>query len=402
MLDKLQSYGWYGSTYCAIECSTVEGATQFFGVTAKKQKGEYTAIEEFQFSEIETISDFVSKNQHCHLIVNTNQVLIKETVLRDNEADMIAEAFPGLAVQDFFIDVYTTATQCFVAICRKEIVQELVKGLQIEKIEVLTTRLGFGALQPLLPYFENKTIATSNYALTTQESAIVSFTKENNYGTQYTIEDIEISSSHLLALSGLFLYGASGKGESELQIHNDTLTSLQHQKIFFRKGVYVAIGVLAAILMINTLLFTNYYSKYQNLKAITAASTSQKENYKKVQEQVEKKERMVTNILQSGSSKSSFYINRLVVSQPATVQLLVIDYQPLERSVQAKKPIVYTSQALLVEGKSNDKIGFNNWIAALEQQDWITNVTLTQYAQSSNDHATFEIRIRLEADATKN
>ena len=402
MLNRLQSYGRYGATYCAIECTTQGETPQFFGVTAKKQKGEYTAIEEFQFTNIEDVSDFLSKNQHCHLIVNTNQILIKKTALRDNHADMITEAFPGLALQDFFIDLYITATQCFVAICRKEIVFELIKTFEMEKIDVLSTRLGFGSLQPLLPYFENTSIATYSHTLTTEENDIVAFTKENNYNTQYTLEDIEITSTHLLALSGLFLYGASGVSEGDLQVQNQTLSSSQQQRVFFRKGIYVAIGVLAAILMINTLLFTNYYSKYQNLKATTAASASQKENYKKIQEEVAKKERMVTNILQSGTSKSSFYINRLVAGQPATVQLVMIDYHPLERSVQVKKPILYTSHTLLVGGQSNDKIGFNNWIAALEQQDWITSVTLTQYAQSSSEKATFEISIQLEADATEN
>lgn len=403
MLDVLKSYWYYGNTYCAIECVAGETDIEYLGIRAKKDKQEFVKIEEFSFSSPAEIATFLSSNQHCQLIINTDQVLIKKTKLQERELDMISEAFPGISPQEFYINVYQSKTIGYVSVCRKEVINSILKEFENVKLEVLQVHLGFGSLSPLLSYFNNQELLTKRHVLTVKDSGVISFKENENLAETYTIEDTQIASTHLLALAILFQYGTiESDTKGALASENTSRTTLQKQKNFFRKGVYVAIGVLALILMVNTFLYTSYFSKHQSLKENSFSSEKLKDNYKAALDQVERKEKMVTNILTTGTSKSSYYVNRLAASQPSTIQFSSIIYQPLKRGIQPKKKISYATNTLIVKGVSTDKSDFNNWIALLEAQDWITILTVQGYAQANSKNATFELLINLTADATEN
>ena len=74
MLEKLQTYFLYGTTYCGIEHtsdSTVEA------ILLKKKKVEVSIENAFSEKTIEAIAQKLPKKQHAFLIVNDDAVLSK-------------------------------------------------------------------------------------------------------------------------------------------------------------------------------------------------------------------------------------------------------------------------------------------------------------------------------------
>ena len=403
MLENLKSYLQYGTTYAAIECISDEESYSYFGVTAKKKNSEFEEINQYTSSSVTDIAKRFSNNQHCQLIVNTDQVLIKETQLQDSNSVMIAEAFPGLSQQDFYINLYKTSVNCFIALCRKEAITPILKEFEKNKLEVVGIQLGFGTIEKLLPFFTVENLYTNKHSLHLLANEVadydINFTKTDSY----SIADLSIPSSQIMALSGLFTYvNETNCVVGELESTNKFLTSQQAEKTFFRKGKIIGIGILAIMLIVNTFLFTRYYSKYQNLQTSTYNADGLKDTFIKTTERVEQKEKMVASIGKGGNSKSSFYINRLVNNQPSSIQLSSIIYHPLLKSIQPKKEIALDTNKMIVEGTSMDKIAFNLWLESLENTHWITDITVFEYSQVNSNKADFGITINLKNNDPKN
>tara|TARA_R110002124_G_scaffold17532_3_gene73532 strand:+ start:417953 stop:419149 length:1197 start_codon:yes stop_codon:yes gene_type:complete len=396
MIEKLRSYWWFGKTYCAVEISSLDGSDIYYGVTAKKKAGEFIGIESFTAITISDLGEVLSKNQHCYLIINSDKVLIKEAPLHSNESELISKTFPGVSENDFYTEVLKCDERNFVAVCKKEYVDSLLRDFQTKNIEVLGFRLGFFGVAGLLPLLPMQSISTSRQVLKIENSLIQGF-EDSTVQQEYVIEDSRVDSNHVLSLSGLFDYvGGSSLDASNISDRNFELASIYKEKVFFRKGMYAGVAIIFALLLINTLLFSKYHSDLQSLQENAALVTSQKDNYIKRKAEVTRKEKIVENVLFSGNSKSSYYINRIVNSQPESIGLNKLEFQPLTRSVRPDKAIEYEGGVIQLSGTSSNKESFGDWIQSLEKMDWIEEVNVSNYAQTGSDKADFSLIIQIE------
>ncbi len=403
MLNKVKSYWDYGSNFSSIEITTVSGDNTFHLVSAKKKNNEFT---DFDFKEAKSFSELVknlSKNQHGFLIINTDKVLIKEVSFFENDQKVIANAFPSLSSSDFYYEILKTKTKCFVAICRKDDVDIILKEAASQNLEVLGFELGFSSLSGLIPLINDDNIVTSLFEFTTLEGEINTFSKNKTQNrASYTIDDFKVDSNFLLALSGIFNYlPTSIVQSSNFMEENKNLNTLQKQKNFFRKGILSGIGILLFSLLINFFLFNTYYKDLQTIQEEVQLLKSQKDIYLSKSSTIESKERIVQNILNSSTSKSSFYINRIVAYKPSSILFSEILFQPLQRSIKVDKAIEYTIGEINISGESNDKNTFSNWIEILENFDWIKSVTVTNYGYSKKNEATFSLNISILDDSEK-
>lgn len=404
MLDKIKSYWDYGNNFCCLEITSDSNKNLVHLVTAKKKSNEFTNFNFIEATSFSELINSVTKNQHCFLIINNDKVLIKETPFFEKDQKVLSEAFPSLSLSDFYFEILRTKTKSFVAICRKEDVNQLLKEASTQNLEVLGFSLGFSTLSRTIPLINTDHIHTFRHQFTLLDNEIDSFginhTSINN--TSYKIDDFEVSSKFLLALSGIFNYLPTTLTESSNTIpKNHSLRSLQNQKVFFRKGLVVGTSIILFSLLINFLLFNSYYKNLQSKKEEIQLLTSQKEQYLSKSTMIENKEKLVNNILNSSSSKSSFYINRIVAYKPISILFSEIVYQPLQRVIKLEKKVEYESGEIIISGESIDKNTFSNWIAALENFDWVKSVTVTNYGYSKKNESIFSIKISLQDGSQK-
>lgn len=398
MLSKLQSYWNYGTTFCSIEIATLKGERCIFSVSSKKKNGEF---KEFQFSEassLNELSKFFSKDQHAFLTINTDKVLIKETPLTENNQKMLAQAFPGLSLTEFYYQILKTESKCFVSVCRKDYVDEILKEAERQNFNILGINLGFTLLSKLIPFLDEKEILAGKYLFYLENQAIVSFKENLGEINLYKIEDNEVSSNHLIVLSGLFNYISNDDDDtSNLTEGNVALKKLHIGKNFFKKGFKVGIGILLLTLLINFFLFESYYKENQQLNEEVRLLESQNEAFMAKVVSIESKERMVASILNNGGSKSSFYLNRVVESKPPSILFVQFQFQPLTKSIRPDKKIEYTHNTVLISGESSNKEIFSQWIEFLEQLEWIDKVIVVQYGWSKEDASNFKIELQLKS-----
>ncbi|PHS65749.1 MAG: hypothetical protein COB12_06670 [Flavobacterium sp.] len=402
MISNIKTYWNYGQIYCGIEVTTCEGKQKRFAVTAKKKKEEFIDFIYNEFSETSNLSDKIVNNQHCFVSITTNKVLIKEIGFVQDKQKAVSMAFPGLSLTEFYYEVIFTKTNCFVAVCRKEEVHLILKELEKHKIDVIGFQLGFSAIINLIPLLKQERIYSASYDLSCIENQLNSFSQnKEQLSSHYQIDDSAVASNYLIALSGIFNYVTNRGSNSNFEEENNTSKTLQKQKTFFRKGVFFAVGILLLLLLINFFVFNSNFNRLQVKQEEVQLLKNQQENYLTKSASLEKKEQVVNNILTSGSSKTSFYINRVVAYKPNSILFNSIVYQPLKKAIRPDKSIDFNKNKIIINGKSNDQAAFSSWIEALEILDWTSEVSVTNYAASKTNLANFEISITLSKNETK-
>ncbi len=402
MISNIKTYWNYGQTYCGIEVTTYKGKQKLFTVTAKKKKEEFIDFIYNEFSETSNLSDKIATNQHCYVSITTDKVLIKEIGFVQDKQKAVSMAFPGLSLTEFYYEVIFTKTNCFVAVCRKEEVHLILKELEKHKIDVIGFQLGFSTITNLIPLLKQERIYSASYELSCIENQLNSFSQnKEQLSSHYQIEDSTVDSNYLIALSGIFNYVTNRGSNSNFEEENNISKTLQKQKIFFRKGVFFAVGILLLLLLINFFVFNYNFNRLQIKQEEVQLLKNQQENYLTKSASLEKKEQVVSNILTSGSSKTSFYINRIVAYKPHSILFNSIVYQPLKKAIRPDKSIDFNKNKIIISGKSNDQAAFSSWIEALEILEWTSEVSVTNYGALKSNLATFEISIILKKNETK-
>ncbi len=401
MFQVLKTYVLYGRQFVSLEIISRDESLHYYGVSATKKNGEFLDILSFDSDSLSSLSKNLLKETHCYLTINTDQVLIKETELKEDTA-MVTEAFPGLITDDFYYEIKRTSQKAFVAICRKNIVDEIIQSLRDIGISVLGFNIGFGVLGNIEQYLNSEKIQTSKYVIRTTDNEFQSFDEDNRLiSLSYGIEGEQINSNYLMPLAGLFNYIAPSGISSNIGTRSQTLLQDFRSRVLLKKGLIAGAGMLFLSLIINALLFNGYYNELESLQEQASLVESHKAKYTQKQKEVEQKENIVNNILLSGGSKSGFYLNRIMDSQPESVQFSLFEYQPLEKSIRPDKTISYQINEIKLEGESMDKQLFNNWIQQLDRLNWVDEVSTYKYSETSARVAEFGIIIKTVVDVEK-
>jgi len=395
MLKNIKSYWSYGTTFCSIKVTSLNGEDAFYTVTAKKKKNEFEDFEFIKSISFEKLSKRITKHQHCYLTINTDKVLIKEISLEKDNHKAVSNAFPSLSLNEFYYEILNTGNKSIVAICRRNYVDQLVSEAELQKIEVLGFHLGFSCINKIAPLLKEEEIVTSRFRLNSLGNEIDSFIQEDNTSSKnYIVEDVQITSGYILPLSGMLSYISKGEGDNNFKDLVNNLKTRQEQKNLFRKGFVVGIGILLFSLLLNFFFFNSYYKELQSKQEEVQLLESQKETILAKTQELELKEKIVENVLNSTQSKSSFYINRITSELPSSILFSNIEYQPLEKAIRPDKEIEYKKDAINVSGESNDEPSFTIWIESLEKLEWTKKVTITHYGYSKNNNSEFSINIQ--------
>ena len=173
----------YGDTFCAIEHANNDVC---YLLQLKKKQKELVISKQEKFSKQETLLNSLTNQKHIFLIVNNEQVLSKSIdFVNQSKQRVVKTAFPNISLQDFYYQVTQDSSRSHIAICRKEVLDKIIGIYTDKKISVINFSLGNLAVKSLLPFFENKTLSTSNAEIVIENNEIISITKETQKEQTY-------------------------------------------------------------------------------------------------------------------------------------------------------------------------------------------------------------------------
>ncbi len=377
----------YGNTFCSIEHSIDKNAKEHFLVLQlKKTKKELVIADSKSFQKHEEVFTHLQSQKHAFLIVNNQQVLLKKVISVDENKELVVKkAFPTIKLADFYFEVVTTLDHSFVAVCRKEYIDNLIKTYESKGIFIIDFSLQNLMVCSLLPYINNEEIYTLNNKLICKGEQAVDIEKSVFKEVNYSINDLEIPNKYLGALSGILAYFYRNNSNiSNFKEKGKELFEYYKRHRFFSIGLKVSLGILFAILLVNYLIFTNTHTKGSVLNEELAENNAYKNKLTQLQNRVEKKSQLTKSLASSSSFQITRFLNELGRSVPPKTSLKELSYQPLNKSIKKNKDITVSMNTIVVKGNSRNSNSFTKWISYLEQKKWVQKVEIISYGKGKN------------------
>ncbi len=403
MLTKLSSYNPIGKTLLALEHSEKEGNVLILGLEIQYKNDELDIAQSFITEAYGDIVEYVKTTHTTSLVITDDNVLTKEVSITGTDNEILSEGFPNLNLDDFYYQILKTPAKSFIAVCRKQYVDNILTSYKNAEINITEISLGNLKIAALLPYLGDQDILSYTSVFRVEGGSVLAIDqKDVNTQATYNIENFSVDNTHSLPLATV-LNSFSNEtiitgniDEKNLQLENEL-----KETNFFKKTLQYGIGFLLITLLINFFVFNSKYKKWQGLQEEIHVYTTQKESIQKQQAIINTKEAIVNSILTTGFSKSSFYIDQIIQSQPTTVVLTALAYQPISKTIRNDKPILLKENLISVTGNSIDKADFTAWLNTIEKLDFVDMVTIINYGVDKKNTSSFEITINLSYDTAK-
>lgn len=394
MLQAISTYLKYGSTYFGVEhCS--KGSEELFHIIAlEKKKNTLDFSSKNTYNSNDEVFKNLTKNAHISLVINTNKVLTKQVhSAKVTPEQLLYKAFPNINIEEFYFQILTQQSGGIISVCRKSYVDDIISNYTKNKLFITQVVLGSVAAASLKQFISQNIILTSNATLEFNNKELSNIeTNHNSSQKDYEINGLEVNNNFLLSTAivlGNMLGLVELQNNFTANVWHNTYIQIRFRTLFLRAAGLFILGAL----LINFFIFNNYYNKVNELKEIAEVNENSKQKLVSLSQVVGSKQKMVEDLLKSGNSKSTFYINQIVQSLPPTILLDKFNYQPLTKRIKPQKPIEQEYNVIILNGTSNNSQVYSKWISDLETYKWVNNIDILDYGTQSNVNSSFSIKI---------
>lgn len=402
MFQSITSYLLFGNQYCGIEHTSRHNTELIYTTILKKDKKALHLQDTFESDNIENLSKDIPKNTHAYLILNNENILTKklEGGTSEETLKLVHHAFPNINANDFMYDVLVQNGTCFVSICRKTYIEEIINAYKSKGISIINISLGNMIIASTIDYINSNTVSTSNAKIDVSNNEILEIeTSQTIDHFNYDINGLDTNNKLLLSLSGALVSILGNlKSITNYETEIQQLKTAYSNSVFFRKFLTFGLILIFSALLINLLVFNHYFNKVNALQQTAQVNQNMKAQVTELNEKVTKSQKMVDDLLHNNNSKSSYYINEIIKELPASIQLEELNYQPIVKRIKSEEAIKNEPHVILVSGQSTGSDTFSNWISLLEKKPWLNKVEVTDYADISNAVANFTFKILLDHD----
>lgn len=381
MLEAALKYLKYGNTFTAIEYGVFNGENKFQIVGVNKKNNEFQIKFKNQYENIEEIKTADLKINHFFLVINNEQIISKIISKEQDEIKVLQKAFPSIKITDFYFEIIQLQHDTYVSICRKTDVHKVLNDFKTNELNCIGFSLGNGIANQIIPFLNLLEFATSNASVEVLDDCIQSIiSKPGSEAKDYLINGLNISNFEVLSLSGILAYftnqhrSLNNFKEFQKRLIKEFTLNRNIKKAWRYGGV-----ALFMLLLVNFLAFDYYNRKVENLTLEKQVSNVNAEKLIVLTKEIERKRRLVEDMINSKSSKTSFYFDHIGASLFPTIKLIRLDFQPLLKKIENKKPMDLKTNSMVVEGESMDVDDFSNWLNKLEEMEWVNSVEIIEY-----------------------
>ena len=213
----------------------------------------------------------------------------------------------------------------------------------------------------------------------------------------YDLNELTVTSNSILSFASVISFIAkkyqSSTNYNDIQFN---LTSEYKMSRYFDLLLKSSLVAVLVLLLINFLIFNFYFEKVNSLQTIASFNQSNKKTLLELQEEVQKKEKRVENILSSSISMSSFYLDQIALGTPNSINFTEIKFQPLLKPVSEAKQIEIDQNIILITGISNNNQQFSKWIQDIENLYWVKQTQTLDFDFENENSSSFSLKVTID------
>jgi len=315
-----------------------------------------------------------------------------------SDQEILGKTLPNANTKDFIIQKTENGPDLLVSIIRKNIVEKQIKLFKSLAHWPVAIAVGNFQTKHIISFIENTERLATDFQLlsfNTTEGLINTFEKKQatlDAANSISIGDDKIPAALVSAYAAAFCFLTGMMGDFEIT------KAIKEEHLWantFHKGKLVAGGLVASLLVLNTLFFYNFKDKKADLQRTVYIHQDQFSQLDSMRNSLSKQRSFLKNTRLNGFSKSSYYADQLGHSIPKGIsleELVIFPEKKQKKPIKKDKLVDYDFQKIKIKGKSDNSIRYNDWITDLKVLPWIAEVTHIRYQELQNEAGKFDAK----------
>ncbi|WP_010518703.1 PilN domain-containing protein [Croceivirga radicis] len=370
---------------------------KFYALTTlRKIKGEVEIEFESVYNSIAGLIPYLSFDIPLLLVVNTTKVLTKEShnVSGLNEHQCIESAFPNLDVHKFHYEIVQIKDVKYVCIIQKSSLDKLLSLLQEHNIVPTQISLGISGLPSVIGLFKNN-VYGSNFIIENIETEPNYLHKTVNAKTNNECDYFTIKNTSILGLATTISFINKRKNPNSLKELNKHINSKFFNRKFSKFLIIYGLVFFVSLLLLNYLIFSNYYSLNQQLSLENSTKINQLQLLEQLKADVMKQQKQLQILKQTRNSASTKFVDDIGNSLPASITLTKLIFNPIIGTIKDDSKITFSKDHIQVSGTTRNKSDLTDWVNQLASMNRFNDVQVTNLKETNRGLNNFTISIHV-------
>ncbi|HTC00686.1 MAG TPA: hypothetical protein VK705_08390 [Ferruginibacter sp.] len=334
------------------------------------------------------------------LTIGGKGVLHKKIPLEELSANPFENILPNANHNEFYMELIKFEKFASIYIIRKELLDKIIFDLNKVKFKILSVSLGAADINYLVPFLsfeEHSVIKSDAYSVSFNDKnqvidvVVLPFNKEENYSKkiEYRIADQYVYSSAVIsfgAAMGLLVNGL----DIHSNIENDNIKKERENYTYYKYYKAALWGMLSSIfvvLLINFFVYNYYFSKNQEETISQGLTNEQTKNSERLQKEIDMKDEFLQQYGWTGSSKLSFYADRIAGLVPESVVLTDLSVYPVRTDFFSENNLItFAKDTIKITGTCDDPTELNKFENNLKNIEDFKNIKINNYFFKKETH----------------
>lgn len=320
----------------------------------------------------------------------------------DAKVDWLQMVLPNAPAEEFHVQLNPCSDQTtWVSVIRATLLEEWIGIFRLQlKQPLLKVFLGPFAITKLLTEFPPDSIHhAGDFSMKVNRGIIDAFEfQKEDFNGSYRHHNLDLPVRLFLAYASAL---AVENPDSEGITDSKELLLLQDQHRSEKKFQQRAVLLLVAgfvILLLNYVVFDHYWRESRQLQSKLGSQQQSLKELEQLKASYEQKKSFLdSNGLLDGGN-TSFYMDQLAVDLPSEIRWNEVVVRPLQQTNtdDAAEKVSVDSKLIRIKGNCSLSSSLNTWMQHLKQLQWINQVKLISYTQTTSKEAgSFQLEISM-------
>ncbi len=374
--------------FIGLSIDILEDETRLINYVCLKRRGKDLSIVDRKqnLQSIKELQGVFDSDSFVFLSINGKGIINKKIITNPAHLDtsqdkLVSLVLPNAITSDFYAQKFNSTNSFFVAVCRKNLVDNILSELEMVSCFPIKLCVGPYEINNILALIENNTLNTNTYQIRVEGQEVHEIQKLNApESIDYTIEGEKINSSEILAFSAAIagsLEQYDLANEFELIEANRKNISFGFQ---FKKKLVTSLLIVFGILLLNFLVYDFLFTKLESSKKINRDVAQSQMASIKTQEEFKQKKQFIVQKNWNANASISEIIELLSSSAPNGLTIKEINYQPENyKKTNATNSLKFQYKKVHVFGNVSNSNQLNSWMNLLVESRYFMDVSLQNY-----------------------
>ena len=341
---------------------------------------------------LESVVAAIPKHENVMTIFAGDQVLTRFS------PEMRSTLFEEIEEEEFYLQKTISKGGWMIqSACRKSAIDPILHQIITEKRFLLDVSLSPSAIPVLESLLPDVSIQSDHFRFHFQDGHLSGIMEEyTTPGKDEIYHDIwiegqKIQKGEVPYLAAIVHHFQEGPAHISLLKRESTQSRFYRR---FRMTAMFTLGGFFVLLLTNFLLYSQTSAKLSEMRNSGESNMALVKRIEAIQSEIREYQELRVAGSSSPEETYSFYLEEVAGNRPGGIWFNSLSVHPCTNKKEHGKALLLDYTVLILKGEARDPVSLNSLIGSLESLDWIRDIELVSYENSTEmKNASFELTI---------